>query len=144
MGSDITGHADRDYLGWYECVSITHDGLTVSVGAEGYDRDGLSSRGLVRVYGHDSTNNTWNKIGSDLVGDNAGDYFSITEVSSDGAYLTVGSYGTGDYVKVFAKIGNNYEMIGEKVTSGDGVDFGYSVDISADGAAVAFGNPDFF
>jgi len=140
MGSNITGDAVDDYLGQYGCVSITNDGLTVAVGALGYDRDGLSNRGLVRAYNHDSTTDEWNQIGGDLVGDNAIDYFSKPAFSSDGTYLAVGAYGTGDYVKVLAKNGNNYEMIGEKVTSREGVSFGHSVDISADGAAVLIGD----
>jgi len=32
--------------------------------------------------------------------------------------------------------GNNYEMVGEKVTSGEDEVFGFSVDISADGTAL--------
>ena len=46
MGSDITGDAANCRFGRYVCVSITYDGLTVAVGAEGYD----NSKGLVRVY----------------------------------------------------------------------------------------------
>jgi len=140
MGSDIEGVASGDDFGYYGCVSITRDGLTVSVGAVYYDRDGLSDRGLVRVYNHDSTIDTWNQIGSDLVGDNAGDQFSKNVLSPDGSYLIVGAHGTGDYVKTFARNGNNYEMVGEKVTSGEEVYFGFSVDISADGAVVAIGD----
>jgi len=138
MGSDITGDAAGDYLGDHGSVSITYDGLTVAIGAWGYDRDGLSQRGLVRVYNHDSIVDTWNKIGSDLVGDNAGDYFSRTALSSDGTYLTIGA-NRGNYVKLFAKNGNNYEMNGE-VTSTEGEWFGWSVDTSADGEAVAIGD----
>ena len=81
MGSDITGDAAFDYLGDYGCVSITNDGLTVALGAWGYDRDGLSQRGLVRVYNHDSISDTWKQNGIDLVGDNASDEFSKTALS---------------------------------------------------------------
>ena len=52
----------------------------------------------------------------------------------------MGAYGTGNYVKTFARNGNNYEM---EVTSGGLVNFGYSVDISADGAVVAIGDHGF-
>ena len=41
MGSDITGVFARDYLGVYGCVSITYDGLTVAVGAQGPTKRGL-------------------------------------------------------------------------------------------------------
>jgi len=131
MGSDITGDADWDLLGDVGCVSITHDGLTVSVGAGGYDR----SRGLVRVYNHDSISDTWKQIGIDLVGDNADDQFSKTSLSSDGTYLAVGTFGIGNYVRLFAKNGDNYEAVGETIIS-DGGRFGWSVDISADASAL--------
>ena len=140
MGSDITGDAASDFLGRNGCVSITYDGLTVAVGAPYYDKDGLSGRGLVRVFNHDSTIDTWKQSGSDLLGDNVNDNFSKTALSSDGTYLTVGAYGSGDYVKLFTKIESNYEMIGDRVRSGQGYYFGFSVDMSADGAAVAIGD----
>jgi len=118
-------------------------GLTVAVGAPYYDRDGLSTRGLVRAYNHDSTIDKWNQIGRDLVGNNSNDQFSKTALSSDGTYLAVGTKYRGNYVKLLEKNGNNYEMIGEKVTSGEGRYFGFSVDISADGEEVAIGDYSF-
>ena len=142
MGSDITGDADYDYLGIEGCVSITHDGLTVAVGAEGYDRDGLSSRGLVRVFNYDSISDKWDQSGSDLVGDLSYDQLSKTALSSDGKYLAVGAY-SGDYVNILENIGSNCEFIGGKVTSGEGRNFGFSIDISSDGAAVAIGDVKF-
>ncbi len=143
MGSDITGVSPSDSSGYSNCVSISYDGLTVSVGTYAYDRDGLSDRGLVRVYNRDSPSNTWNKIGIDLVGDNANGYFGNNALSSDGKHLAVGSFGPhgwGNSVTLFAKNGDNYEIVGEKLTSGEGKQFGWSVDISADGAAVAIGD----
>ena len=103
MGSDITGDAADDDLGCDGCVSITYDGLTVAVGADGYGRDGLSARGLVRVYNYDSIRGTWKQSGIDLVGDDSFDEFSRTALSSDGTYLIVAA---NRYVKVFEKNGN--------------------------------------
>jgi len=136
MGSDITGDVNGDYLGNYGCVSITYDGLTVAVGAEGYDSDGLYSRGLVRVYNYVLTGETWEK-NLDLVGESDGDRLSKTSLSSDGKYLAVGAY-RGNYVKSFEKIGNSYEVVGEE-TSLEGGDFGSSLALSADGRALATG-----
>ena len=138
MGSDIVGDAIYDYLGYYGCVSITYDGLTVAVGAGYYDRDGLIDRGLVRVYDYATPEDVWNQSGSDLVGDNSSDTFSKTAFSSDGNHLTVGTW-VGNYVSVFEKIGSNYEVVGEKVTSEEGGRFGWSVDMSAHGEEVAIG-----
>ncbi len=144
MGSDITGDNVNDFLGYGNCVSITHNGLTVAVGAFGHDKDGKTDRGLVRVYNHDSTSDTWKQSGSDLVGDNAGNQLSKIALSSNGKYLTAGAWGrTGNYVEIFENIGNNYKMIGDKVTPEVGVSFGWSVDMSADGAAIAIGDNNF-
>jgi len=90
------------------------------------------------VYNNDSTIDTWNQNGSDLVDDNSYDRFSKTAFSSDGTYLAVGAYFV-NYVKLFAKTESNYKMIGEKMISVKGVRFGFSVDMSADEAAVAIG-----
>ena len=145
MGSDITGNAANDFLGFIGCVSITYDGLTVAVGAERYDRDGLKDRGLVRVYNHNSTSDTWNESGVDLVGDNTNDQFSKTALSSDGTYLFVGAYGTygsANYARLFAKNGDNYEAVGDTII-GEHVFFGFSVDISADASALVVGDYSF-
>ena len=45
-----------------------------------------------------------------------------------------------NYVKIYEKIGSSYEIIEKKVESGE---FGYSVDMSADGAEVVIGAPHF-
>ena len=140
MGSDITGDWAGHGLGWLGGVSITYDGLTVAVSAGGYDEGSVLDKGQVRVYNHDLISSTWNQVGRNLVGDNQRDYFSKISLSSDGKYLAAGAYGTGNYVKIFEKIGSNYEMIGEKVSSGEGRYFGWAVDMSADGAAVAIGD----
>ena len=145
MGSNITGVASDDSLGGLKTVSITHDGLTVSVGAYGYDLDGLSNRGLVRVYNHDSSQDTWQQSGDDIVGDNTKDSLGVNKLSPDGRYLVVGAGGVGlefgNYVKLLAKKGNNYVMIGDKWTTNEESYFGNGgVDITADAGAIAIGD----
>ena len=136
MGSYISGDAASNYFGDHGCVSITHEGLTIAVGAWGYNGDG-GDKGLVRVYNYVTTENTW-EMSLDLVGDNSYDYLSTTSLSSDGKFLIAGAWG-GNYIKILEKIGSNYEIVGEKVTSGEGGYFGGSVDMSADMTAVAIG-----
>ena len=136
MGSDIIGGATNEYLGLYGSVSITHDGLIVAVGGEGYGGDGLQSRGRVRVYNYEVTKDTWIQSGFDLVGDNAYDAFSIPSLSSDGAYLAVGAY-NGTYVKMFERNGSNYEIVEDTFIGEEGGGFGWSIDMSADGSAIA-------
>jgi len=50
------------------------------------------------VYNYDTTDNTWNQSGNDIVGDDSGDYFSRTILSSDGTYLAVGAY-VSNYIR---------------------------------------------
>ena len=136
-GSDIKGDLDYEYLGIEGCVSIAHDGLAVAVGSEGYDQEGLSSRGLVLVYNYDTISDKWDQSGSDLTGDLAHDQLFNTAL-----YLAVGAC-SGNYVNILESIGDNYDIIGGKVTSREGRNFGFSVDISTDGAAIAIGDVKF-
>ena len=136
MGNDIIGDADDDRENELKSVSITHDGLTVAVGADGYDGGG-NNMGRVSVFHYNASEDSWGKS-YDLVGDNNDDHFSTPALSSDGTYLAVGAWGM-NYVKIFEKNESEYNSLGDKMI-GEGLRFGYSVDISADGAAVAVGS----
>ena len=130
IGSNFTGDDLDTDLGCEGCLSITYDGLTVAVGASEYDRDYRVDRGLVRVYNHDSTSDTWVQIGSDLVGDDDFASFSRTALSSNGTYLAVGtSRSYGGRVKFFQRNGTNYETLVENIS-------GMNVDLSADGSVL--------
>jgi len=96
------------------------------------------------VYNHDSSNGnvTWKQSGDDLKGESGGDKFSSNTLSSDGKYLVVGAQ-VGNYVDIYEKIGSNYTLIEEKITSGEGMSFGREVAMSADGAVIAIGDYDF-
>ena len=94
------------------------------------------------MYNHDSISDTWKQNGIDLVGDNASDEFSKTALSANGTYLVVGAsggnYGDNHYVKVFAKKRNKYKTVGDTIIGEAEEDrFGFSVDMSADGSALA-------
>jgi len=86
LGNVLRGENDNDSLGFGECVSITHDGRTISIGAPRYDMNG-NNKGLVRVYKYRTNNDRWRQIGNDLIGDNARDRFSTNALSSDGTCL---------------------------------------------------------
>jgi len=137
---DIMGNEIKDDGGFDEfgcCVSITHDGLTVSIGAPGNNEN----EGLVRVHYYNETEQTWIISGDDLLGDNNGDGFSRNSLSADGKFLVAGAY-AGNYVKIFERNGVVYQPTGEKLTR-ESESFGWSVDISADGSAVVVGSPTF-
>jgi len=138
MGSYSTGNYVDDYFAFVGGVSITYDGLTVAIGAPFWGSD---NKGLVRVYNYTATTNTWIKV-LDRVGDNSGDELHHTSLSSDGKYLTVGSR-LANFLYIFQKNGSNYEIVGNKVTSGEEGQFGQAIDMSADGGVVATSNPQF-
>ena len=133
MGNVIIGDAPYDYFGGYGLLSITYDGLTISVGALGYDGGG-NDKGHVRVYNYSITEDVWEKT-FDVVGDNSKDNLCTSKLSSNGKYLAVGAYG-GEYIKIFEKIESNYVDVGENVISGEGGNFGSSIDMSAVGDVV--------
>ena len=138
MGSPPTGNYVDDYFAYVGGVSITYDGLTVAIGAPFWGSD---NKGLVRVYNYAATTNTWVKV-LDRVGDNSGDELHHTSLSSDGKYLAIGSR-QANFLFIFQKNGSNYEIVGNKVTSGEEGRFGQSIDMSADGGVVATSNPQF-
>ena len=88
-GSDINGEATGDRSGWD--ISLSDDGTRVAIGAPYNDAGNSSSddRGHVRVY--ELQSGSWVKLGSDIDGQAAGDYYGTSvSLSSDGSRLAVG------------------------------------------------------
>jgi len=87
LGADIDGEAADDYS---SSVSLSSDGTTVAIGAQGNDGNGLAS-GHVRIYEY--TSGSWSQLGSDIDGEAAGDNsgYSVS-LSSDGTTVAIGAY----------------------------------------------------
>lgn len=144
VGSDIDGPIEGDQLG--SSLSLSRNGTLLAVGAPYHDRDGLSSRGLVRVY--EEEGGSWKQLGPDLLGDAAFDYFgSSVAMSGDGNRVAVGAYGydglkgffTGQ-VKVFEyQTGSWVEQGNPIIGEASGDSSGRSVSLSYDGNIVAVG-----
>jgi hypothetical protein len=113
MGSTLVGDAAYDYFG--SSVALSSNGLTLAVGANGYDGvfdsaalanwyDGAAgATGLVRVFQFD--NNDWQQIGQDLEGMAASDDFGWSvAISADGTTVAGGTSieEVGGYVQVFS------------------------------------------
>lgn len=108
LGNDIDGERFNDYSG--TSVSLSSDGSIVAIGAiynEGTVTN--SHRGSVQVYIRDeSAPIGWTKLGSDIDGEAANDYFGTSvSLSSDGSTVAIGAYGNDGTV-----IGNNNDMRG--------------------------------
>jgi GH24 family phage-related lysozyme (muramidase) len=141
LGDDIDGEAALDSSG---SVSLSSDGTTVAIGA--YNNDGSASNaGHVRVYSWNGS--AWTKLGDDIDGEAANDYFgNSVSLSSDGTTLAIGAYandGNGNnsgHVRVYSWNGSVWTKLGDDIDGETASDFsGYSVSLSSDGTTVAIG-----
>eukprot|EP00559_Dactyliosolen_fragilissimus_P000999 CAMPEP_0184857344 /NCGR_PEP_ID=MMETSP0580-20130426/2511_1 /TAXON_ID=1118495 /ORGANISM="Dactyliosolen fragilissimus" /LENGTH=399 /DNA_ID=CAMNT_0027352901 /DNA_START=210 /DNA_END=1406 /DNA_ORIENTATION=+ len=87
LGSNIDGEGERDGFGY--SISMSSDGSIVAIGAVGHDGIGQDS-GYVRVFKYAS--NAWRQLGSDIVGQAAGDNFGASvSLSHDGLTAAIGA-----------------------------------------------------
>jgi len=144
VGSDIDGENTGDRSGW--AVSLSSDGSIVAIGATDNDENGTDS-GHVRIY--KNINDTWTQVGSDIDGENTGDFSGVSvSLSSDGTIVAIGSIGStkdlngtnSGYVRIYKNINNTWTQIGSDLdgeAAGDA--YGTSVSLSSDGTIVAIG-----
>lgn len=144
QGADIDGEAAFDFLG--ESVSLSSDGLTLAIGADGNDGNGFNA-GHTRVYKFIS--GAWVQQGSDIDGESAGDRsgFSVS-LSSDGLTVAIGAFGnTGGgvnsgHTRVYKFISGAWVQQGLDIdgeAAGVFVGESISVSLSDDGLIVAIG-----
>lgn len=137
LGANINGVGPRNLSrGW---VSLSSDGSTVAVGSV---PDDLTFGGEVRVHRFDGDD--WQQVGAPLGSntplDQLGGYG--VALSDDGTILAAGSLG-GHYVRVFRNVNDEWEQIGDDITSDGLGQFGLSIAMSNDGAVLAVSSPQF-
>ena len=146
QGADIDGEAAYDYSG--RSVSLSSDGTTVAIGAEGNDGNGEIS-GHVRIYGWNSATSAWEQQGADIDGEAASDQsgYSIS-LSSDGTTVAIGAHrndgngSTSGQVRIYAwnSATSAWDQQGADIDGEAASDqSGYSVFLSSDGTTVAIG-----
>jgi hypothetical protein len=141
-GLDIEGEAPEDFCG--SSVSLSSNGQTVAIGAQGNDESGSFS-GHVRIYDFNGTN--WNQKGLDIDGEAAGDRSGYSvDLSADGLTVAIGAYknaGTGvdaGHVRVYKYNGSNWIQQGADIDGeAAGDDSGIAVAISDNGLTVVIG-----
>ena len=142
LGLDIDGEAAGDYSGW--SVSLSSDGKTVAIGADGNNGNGNAS-GHVRVYNYNGT--AWSQLGSDIDGETENDQsgWSVS-LSSDGNTVAIGAKGNNGngtesgHVRVYNYNGTTWSQLGADIDGeAAGDQSGYSVSLSSDGKTVAVG-----
>ena len=145
-GQAISGETAETYFG--RSISLSADGTTLAIGANGNDANGASS-GTVEVYGWVDNQSRWEQLGPDINGEAPGDNsgWSVS-LSGDGKILAVGSpwnSGNGEKsgcvrVYVWDEDISRYEKLASDII-GDaaGDDFGHVVVLSQDGSTLAIG-----
>ena len=151
LGQTIKGEALGDQLG--QSVSLSSNGETLAVGANGNDNENGEAAGHVRVFGLDNavSASTWQQLGQDIDGeaafDNSGKSVSL---SSDGKTVAIGAYyndGNGDkagHARVYQidEASLSWQQLGQDLdgeAAGDMSGGERSVSLSSDGKIVAIG-----
>ena len=133
MGPDLVG---SQRLG--HGVALSSDGNRVALGKSSPE---IKDYGHVRIY--DWAGSQWSQVGSDLVGEVAGDWFgSDIAMSSDGNRVAImaSSSGTGDdtsHVQIFEWSGTQWTQLGSNL---DLQGRGISIALSSDANRVAIGS----
>ena len=144
LGSDIDGEAVYDNFGSY--ISMNSDGDRVAIGATGNDGNGSYS-GHVRVYEY--SGGSWSQLGSDIDGEDAGDYSGRVSMNSDGDRVAIGASGNdgngsaSGHVRVYEYSGGSWSQLGSDI-DGEAVydNFGSYISMNSDGDRVAIGAVD--
>ena len=154
-GKSISGRAAFDSFG--SSLAMSDDGEIIAVGAIGHSNaeEGIDI-GRVQVFqfegGSTSTDEIWQALGQELVGENAFDSFGYSvSLSSDGKTLGAGGPRNDDFaessghIQVFKldETASSWARRGSDIGgSYDGRDlFGWSVALSSDGSRVAGSAP---
>lgn len=123
-------------------VSLSADGNTVAIGAT----NDSSSNGKVSVY--QNVSNVWTKIGSDIIGEAAGDQFGYSvSLSNDGTTVAIGAYGNdgngtdSGHVRIYQNKGGVWTKIGVDIKGKVSNDFSGHVALSGDANTIAVGAP---
>lgn len=139
----IDGENSGDQNGY--SISLSADGTTIAIGAPTRDSYGVDA-GYVRVF--KNINNTWTKIGGDIIGEDLSDRFGFSvSLSADGQIVAIGAPNNkgingnnSGHVRVYKNISGTWTKIGTDIDGETASDLsGHSVSLSADGSIVAIG-----
>ena len=142
VGNDIDGEAAGDRFGF--SVALSGDG-THMIGGGTYNNATGAIAGHARVFKWSGTQ--WNKVGSDIDGEAAVNFFGHdVDISDDGTRVAIGAPYNNDagnlagHVRVLDYNGSDWIQRGSDIDGEAGGDlFGWSVSISDDGSRVAVG-----
>ena len=88
---DIPGEVAGEYNG--TSVSMSADGTRFAAGGYTYSSEGVSQRGIVRVYQWNNSLSSWSRLGQDFLGGMATEYNGRSvSMSADGTRFATGGY----------------------------------------------------
>jgi hypothetical protein len=142
LGGVIYGESGQNDAG--ESVSLSSDGTVVAFQCGRADTNGEDT-GAVRVYEYNGS--SWNKLGSDIGGEQRLTYSGVASLSGDGMTVAIGVEGNdgggsdAGHIRVFEYNGSSWSQIGSDIngaTAGDRT--GASVSLNGDGTILADGS----
>lgn len=143
IGGNLNGDVTEGYFG--DAVSLSDDGETLAIGAPWSNLNGEVS-GHVNVYKYESE--SWQQIGSSLIGSISDQFGWSLSLSSDGSILSVGAPSndsngsTSGAVRIYENQNDEWVQLGTDIQGTNANDkLGYSVCLSSDGLRVAAGAP---
>ena len=131
-----------------ENVAISDDGKRIVVASplnDGSNGNKIDS-GLVQIF--EEVDGSWIQIGSDIVGDHAGENAGYSvDISGDGKLVIVGSPSNGadgqdsGYARIFEEMNREWIQVGNNIDNENvGDNTGYSVAMSLDGNRIIVGS----
>ena len=143
IGQVINGAAPSDRSGC--SISLSSDGNIVAIGATNNSNANGNSSGHVRVF--ENVSGTWTQIGSDIIGEVAGDQSGGSIwLSSDGSIVAIGADGndangqSSGHVRMYQNTSNTWTQVGSDIDGEEAQDyFGGSVSLSGTGDKLIVG-----
>jgi hypothetical protein len=126
LGQTFEGVDINEYVG--ESISMSRDGTTIAIGRS-TKTDVFTWNGLYGVSA------LWVKKGASF-SQGAGTNVAL---SSDGSYIIIGTLNTS--IGIWKWSGTDWVQQGNTITDVNNSDIGFSVDITADGQTIVFGQP---
>ena len=126
-------------------IELSSDGTIVAINDRFMQN---TNYGRVLVYKYTSSDNSWNRLGSDISGPvvtSNEDLDPYIALSADGTIMALGYVSDTDFkglVRLYKFINNNWIQIGTTDLSGDNVEdrFGFSIALSSNGSILAIGS----
>jgi len=140
LGQDLEGYERGEQFG--NSLELSGDGHTVIIGTNVVPTSSTPMAPITRIFRYDETTNTWNLLGTEIVGSVPDRSDKATSISYDGNVIAIGSQHGGvtrifqlnDVTETWDQLGNSIEGEATGDKSGGSVSLSYNGTIVAVGA----------